>query len=73
MVCLDRVIACNSSIGEIVNELTDEFYPVHRGYIVNTHYIIAIRRFEVELISGICIPIPAANYMTVKENLQKMI
>ena len=47
-VCIDRVISCNSSIGEIG---------------------MAIRRFEVELISGICIPIPALTYQQVKQDL----
>lgn len=68
-VCIDRVISCNSSIGEIAKELPDLFYPIHRGYLVNTLFIVAIRRFEVELISGLCIPIPSLTYMKVKEDL----
>lgn len=68
-VCIDRVISCNSSIGEIGMELPDFFYPLRRGYLVNTLFIVAIRRFEVELISGICIPIPALTYQQVKQDL----
>ena len=68
-VCIDRVVSCNSSIGEIAKELPDLFYPIHRGYLVNTLFIVAIRRFEVELISGLCIPIPSLTYMKVKEDL----
>ena len=72
-VCIDRVISCNSSIGEIAKELPELFYPLRRGYLVNTLFIVAIRRFEAELISGICIPIPALNYQQVKQDLQSII
>lgn len=72
-ICIDRVISCNSSIGEIGKELPDLFYPLRRGYLVNTLFIVAIRRFEVELISGICIPIPALTYQQVKQDLQGII
>ena len=68
-VCIDRVISCNSSIGEIAKVLPELFYPLRRGYLVNTLFIVAIRRFEVELISGICIPIPALTYQQVKQDL----
>lgn len=72
-VCLDRIIACTCPIGELAETLPPNFLFIHRRYIVNTQYIVAIRRFEVELISGICIPIPAANYMAVKEKIQEML
>lgn len=72
-VCIDRVISCNSSIGEIRKELPDLFYPLRRGYLVNPLFIVAIRRFEVELISGICIPVPALTYQQTKQDLQGMI
>ena len=73
LVCIDRVISCNSPIGELAKTLPDMFYPLHRCYLVNTLYIVAIRRFEVELISGISIPIPALNYTKVKQALQEII
>lgn len=72
-ICIDREISCNSSIGEIAKELPDLFYPIRRGYLVNTLFIVAIRRFEAELISGICIPIPALNYQRVKQDLKDII
>ena len=49
------------------------FYPLRRGYLVNTLYIVALRRFEAELISGISIPIPALTYTQVKRDLQELI
>lgn len=72
-VCLDRVIACKIPIGELSKTLPPEFISVHRSYIVNTRYVSTIRRFELELVSGICIPIPAASYMALKEKIQKML
>ena len=73
LVCVDKVISCNSTIGKLSKELPEVFYPLHRGYLVNTLYIVAIRRFEAELISGISIPIPALTYQQAKRDLQKII
>lgn len=73
VVCLDRVISCNSTIGELKETMPDFFYPLHRCYLVNTLYIVAVRRFEAELISGITIPIPAVTYTQAKQDLQEMI
>ncbi|MEI3551660.1 MAG: hypothetical protein V8Q17_03460 [Acutalibacteraceae bacterium] len=39
---------------------------------VNTLYIVAIRRFEAELLSGLSLPIPALTYTQVKRDLQEM-
>ncbi len=73
LICVDRVISCNSPIGELAKQLPKTFYPLHRGYLVNTLYVVAIRRFEAELISGICIPIPALTYQQAKQDLQRLI
>lgn len=40
---------------------------------INNTFIVAIRRFEVELISGNCIPIPALTYPQAKQDLQGII
>lgn len=72
-VCIDRVISCNSPIGELAKELPAVFYPLHRSYLVNTLYLVAIRRFEAELIDGITLPIPALTYQQVKEDLIGMV
>lgn len=73
LVCIDRVISCNSPLHALKKELPEIFYPLRRGYLVNTLYMVAIRRFEAELISGISIPIPALAYQKVKKDLQSMI
>ncbi len=73
LVCVDRVIACNSSMGEMAKILPPHFYQLHRSYLVNTRYIVAVRRFEAELISGICVPIPAMTYQQAKQDLQNII
>lgn len=73
LICVDRIIHCNSSIGALAKELPAVFYQIHRGYLVNTRYITAIRRFEVELLLGITLPIPALTYMQVKQDLQAML
>ncbi|MCI9596901.1 MAG: LytTR family transcriptional regulator [Firmicutes bacterium] len=73
LVCVDRVISCNIPIGKLAKQLPETFYPLHRDYLVNTLYVLAIRRFEAELISGICIPIPVLTYQQAKQDLQKLI
>ncbi len=73
IVCIDRAISCNSSISELAAILPEEFYPLHRSYLVNTKYIVGIRRFEAELLSGICIPIPALTYQKAKQDLKEMV
>lgn len=73
IVCIDRVISCNSTISEIKDIVPDFFYPLHRCYLVNTLYITAVRRFEADLISGFSIPIPKLTYMQAKQDLQNII
>ncbi|MGN0115708.1 MAG: LytTR family transcriptional regulator DNA-binding domain-containing protein [Acutalibacteraceae bacterium] len=73
IVCIDRVISCNSPLGELAKELPKQFYQLHRSYIVNTKLIVAIRRYEVQLLSGITVPIPSTSFTKVKADLQNMI
>jgi len=71
IVCVDQVISCTTSLYEIKKMLPFNFYPIYRGYIVNMLYITSLKRYEVELISGAKIPVPARNYMNVKKNIQE--
>ena len=73
LVCVDRVVSCNYIYRELKERLPEVFSPLRRGYLVNTLYIVALRRFEAELISGISIPIPALTYTQVKRDLQELI
>ena len=66
-------MSCNYIYRELKERLPEVFYPLRRGYLVNTLYIVALRRFEAELISGISIPIPALTYTQVKRDLQDLI
>ena len=63
-------MSCNYIYRELKEKLPGVFYPLRRGYLVNTLYIVALRRFEAELIS---IPIPAMTYTQVKRDLQELI
>lgn len=71
LICADRLISCSYSISELSQLLPADFYPVHRGYLVNIRYVTALRRFEVELVSGITIPVPARTYMKVKKDFHE--
>ncbi len=69
VVCVDRILSCNMSIGEMETLCPPEFWKVHRSYIVNTRYVTSIKRYQLELISGITVPIPANSYMEIKQRL----
>lgn len=71
--CIDKVINCSMLITDIAPMLTDDFYMVRRGCMVNSIYVTAIRRCEIELVFGTVINIPVPKYTKVKKDLQEMI
>lgn len=68
-VCVDRTVSCNTPISELRERLPNMFYQIHRCYIVNIKHIHEIKRFSVEMISGEKLPVPAAAYTQVKNDL----
>lgn len=70
LVCFDKIITCNIPIHKLLEILPEEFYPLHRCYLVNTKYILSIRRFEVVLQTNDTLPIPAAQYSRIKKELE---
>lgn len=62
-----------TTITKIKEKLNDDFYQIHRSYIVNTNYIHKIRCYEVELINGEKLPIPANKYGQIKKDLEQKI
>ncbi|MGM9938053.1 MAG: LytR/AlgR family response regulator transcription factor [Candidatus Ornithomonoglobus sp.] len=73
LVCVDREISCNIQFKEMLTMLPEEFYQIHRCYVINTRYVTAVRRFEVELISDIKIPVPELSYTQVREKLNSIL
>ena len=71
--CIDRVLDCSMSIGELAPLLSENFYPVRRGHLVNSQYVTAMRYCEVVLLFGTIIPIPAPSYTKVKRELNALI
>jgi len=43
---------CYAKIGDLEAELSDQFFRIHKGYLVNLSYVEAYSRTEVTLISG---------------------
>ena len=39
-------------IGELEDELTDQFFRIHKGYLINLSYVDSYSRTEVELTNG---------------------
>lgn len=73
VVTLTKAFTCTVTLGELTSMLPEYCCRVHRGYLINAHYIAAIRRSEVELASGVVIPIPAPKYAATKQHLTELI
>lgn len=71
--CIDKVIDCSMNIYEFEPLLDNTFYPLRRGCIINTKYITALRRSEVELVYKTIIQIPVPSYTKVKKELNALI
>ena len=70
--CIDNTYTCTQSLQELKEKLSDDFYQIHRSYIIHTDYLISVCCYEAELIGGITLPIPAAKYHQVKTDLEKI-
>lgn len=70
--CIDKVISTNKKLRDFLEELPEEFFQIHRGYIINTKHLLSVRCYEAELVSGVKIPIPSANYGKVKAALEEL-
>lgn len=70
--CIDNTYTCTQSLQELKEELPDDFYQIHRSYIIHVDYLVSVCCYEAELIGGITIPIPANKYRQVKTDLEKI-
>lgn len=73
VVTLNKAFSCNITLSDLETMLPDYCCRVHRGYLVNAYYVTSIRRSEVELASGVVIPIPAPKYAATKRRLMDAI
>lgn len=72
--CIDKVVKYTKKISELMKELPENFYRIHRSYIINTYYLTSISCYEAEiLICNTKIPIPAINYGQVKKDLETLL
>ncbi len=69
--CIDKTVSCTKSMQELKKDLSEDFYQIHRSYLINTRYLTSLYCYEAELISGVKIPIPAVNYGKVKKELEE--
>ena len=70
--CIDNTYTCTQTLQELKDKLPDDFYQIHRSYIIHVDYLISVCCYEAELIGGITIPIPASRYRQVKTDLEKI-
>lgn len=71
--CVDAVIRSDLTITELNALLPEEFYPIHRCYTVNSRHVSAIRRYQVTMVTGETLPIPAGTYNRVRAELDRRI
>lgn len=69
--CINKIVTSTKTLQELRQELPDNFYQIHRSYIINTKFLSSISCYEAELISNIKIPIPAAKYSSIKHFLEE--
>lgn len=67
--CLHKTIAVRTSMQRIGELLSEQFIQIHRSFIVNADAVEAIRRYEVKLSDGTCLPVPEKKYRAVKEQI----
>lgn len=48
----DGVFACYAKIGDLELELQDQFFRIHKGYLVNLSYVAGYSKTEVMLVNG---------------------
>lgn len=69
IVCENRNICICQTISAIQEQLPAYFLKVHRSFLVNPHYIVSLKRYNLELRSGVILPVPEKKYKWIKEYL----
>ncbi len=59
------------SLGKISENLPDYFLRIHKSYVVNSYCVKNIRRFQVDLINGECLPLGKERYRELRTQLQQ--
>lgn len=68
----DRTIRSRESMSNLERRLSGTFIRIHRSYIVNSKYILRIRRYQIFLKDGRELPVPEKKYNYVKERLREV-
>ena len=71
--CLHRDILSRESISKLEEKLGEGFIKFHRSFIVNSRYIISIRRYHLVIYQGIELPIPEKKYREIKEKVLRAV
>lgn len=63
--CTSQMISVSQSMKQVGAILPDQFLKIHRSFIVNSRYVSRVYRYGLELVGGICLPVPEKQYMNV--------
>lgn len=62
-----QVLVCSVGLSHLRVSLTEDFVSCHRSYIVNLKFMRSIRKNDIRLDSGVCIPVSRRHYGEINE------
>lgn len=71
--CVDKTVHIRSTLKKMEEILPEEFFRIHHSYIVNSHYVTWIKRYEVGLAGGLTVPVSRERFMAIRETLTQYI
>lgn len=69
---MDKIMTIKQMIGDVVPLFPENFCRPHRGYLVNTDFIVSVERYSITMVTGMSIPIPEKRYSEVREEIAAM-
>lgn len=67
--CENNIYICNEKLSDIILRLNHQFIRVHESYIVNSHYIVVMKRTSLQLTHKKEIPISRKYHNLLKERI----
>lgn len=71
--CVDGTVEIHERFDRLAARLPKGFVRVHRSYVVNSSYVIGLKRFAVLLCDGYALPVPERGYTRIKKLLWEQI
>lgn len=63
---LGRTMVVRQSISAVQEHFPEQFFRIHRSYLVNCRFVTQIERYMITLVNGVTLPIPEKRFMEVR-------